>query len=221
MGWPSLERWERFAVRVLAGERRSPEAALDLLAATAEEARRWTPDDGPFPEHLERVLRQALEQDEQQPAFHEALRNGAKDARDPARWGSRAWHLLASCAPQRTLLPRAPEGLDDADMRLLAPHWPSLEGPIRRWLAAKAFASWLVLQGEGLRTTVLGLRLALGLLRAEAARGCADAGRALDPDLLREAVRRSDLLLVHLADPEALARRLSRGETTEAPPAAW
>jgi hypothetical protein len=68
---------------------------------------------------------------------------------------------------------------------------------------------------------VLGLRLALGLLRAEAARGCADAGRALDPDLLKEAVRRSDLLLVHLADPEALARRLSRGETAETPQAAW
>jgi Fe-S-cluster containining protein len=221
MDWPSLERWERFAVGVLAGDGRSPEAALDLLAATAEEARRWTPHDGPFPEHFERVLEGALEQDGQQPAFHEALRNGSGDARDPALWGSRAWHLVASCVPHRALLPPAPEGLNDADTRLLAPHWPSLAGPIRRWLAAKAFASWLVLQGEGLRTTIFGLRLALGLLRTEAARGCADAGRALDPDLLKEAVRRSDLLLVHLANPEALARRLSHRETAEAPPAAW
>ena len=221
MDWPSLDRWERFAVGVLAGERRSPEAALDLLAATAEEARRWTPDNGPFPEHVERVLEEPLEQEEQQPAFLGAPRNGSRDARDPARRGSRAWHLVASCVPRRAPLPPAPEGLGDSDTRWVAPHWPSLAGPIRRWLAAKAFASWLALQGQGLRTTVLGLRLALDLLRTEAARGCADAGRALDPDLLKEAVRRADLLLLHLADPEALARRLSRGETAETPQAAW
>jgi hypothetical protein len=83
-----------------------------------------------------------------------------------------------------------------------------LSRPVRHWLAAKAFASWLALQGEGLRTAALGLRLALGVLRAEAARGCAGAGRALDADLLKEAVRRADLLLVHLADPEALAKAL-------------
>jgi hypothetical protein len=60
---------------------------------------------------------------------------------------------------------------------------------------------------------VLGLRVALGVLRAEAARGCAEAGRALDAAQLKEAVRRADLLLVHLADPEALARRLGRCES--------
>jgi hypothetical protein len=59
--------------------------------------------------------------------------------------------------------------------------------------------------------------LALGVLRAEAARGCAEAGRALDAELLKEAVRRADLLLVHLADPEALARRLGRRERGEGP----
>jgi hypothetical protein len=101
----------------------------------------------------------------------------------------------------------------------VAPAWPGLGRPIRRWLAAKAFASWLVLQGEGLRTAVLGLRVALGVLRAEAGRGCAGAGRTLDALLLKEAVRRADLLLVHLADPEALARRLGRVETGERGPA--
>ena len=92
--------------------------------------------------------------------------------------------------------------------RRRSPAWPTLGRPICRWLAAKAFASWLVLQGAGLRTAVLGLRVALGVLRAEAARGGAEAGRALDAELLKDAVRRADLLLVHLADPEALARAL-------------
>ena len=52
MDWPSLERWERFAVAVLGDEGRSPEAALDLLTTVAEEARRWTPEHGPFAECL-------------------------------------------------------------------------------------------------------------------------------------------------------------------------
>ena len=56
MDWPSLERWERFAVSVLAEEDRSPEAALDVLAAAAEEARRWTPAAGPFAPFFEGVL---------------------------------------------------------------------------------------------------------------------------------------------------------------------
>ncbi len=94
----------------------------------------------------------------------------------------------------------------------MAAGWPLFAVPVRRWLAAKAFGSWLAFQGDGLRTTVLGLRVALAVLRAEALRGCADIERALDEDLLRGAIRRADLLLLHLADPEALARRLSRCE---------
>jgi hypothetical protein len=132
-----------------------------------------------------------------------------------------AWQLVAESVPHLALLPAAPGDLGGADARWVAPGWPSLARPIRRWLAAKAFASWLVLQGEGLRTAVLGLRVALGVLRTEAARGCAEAGRALDPELLKDAFGRADFLLVHLSDPEALARRLSRSESAGGPPAAW
>ena len=152
-----------------------------------------------------------------------ALGDGFRYPRDSAGRESRGWQwqLVADTVPHRALLPAAPEGLGEADDRWVAPAWPSLGRPIRRWLAAKAFASWLALQGEGLRTAVLGLRVALGVLRAEAARGCAEARRPLDSDLLKEAFRRADLLLVHLADPEALARRLSRSESAGGPPAAW
>ena len=210
MSWPSLERWERFAVDVLADEDRTPEAALDVLADAAEEARRWARERGEFEGYLEGALEGALSGrgGGTRPAVQGALRDGSRYPRDPARWGSRGWHLVADCVPDRALVPPAPEGLEDADARWVAPAWPALGRPIRRWLAAKAFASWLVLQGAGLRTAVLGLRVALGVLRAEAARGCAEAGRVLDAELLKDAVRRADLLLVHLADPEALARAL-------------
>jgi hypothetical protein len=97
-----------------------------------------------------------------------------------------------------------------------------LAGAVRRWLAARAFASWLALQGEGLRTTVMGLRLALAVLTAELHRGSAGAERGVDQAVLLEALRRADLLLVHLADPAALARRLSRAEPGAGPPTpAW
>ena len=87
-----------------------------------------------------------------------------------------------------------------------------MSGVRRALISSAAFASWLALQGEGVRTTVAGLHLALGVLRAEAARGCAEADRPLDAALLKEAVRRSDLLLHHLVDVEAFARDLSRCE---------
>jgi hypothetical protein len=223
MDWPSLERWERFAVSVLAGDARSPEVALDVLASAAEEARRWTPAHGAFEGFFARLLERALEpeMEGEESAFHEALRDGPRYPRDPAHWGSRGWQTAAGCVPHRAQLLPPPGGLGDADTRWVAPAWAALGLPVRRWLASKAFASWLTLQGEGLRTTVLGLRVALGVLRAEAARGCAEAGRALDAALLREAVRRADLLLVHLADPEVFARRLNRGESSGDPAATW
>jgi Fe-S-cluster containining protein len=219
MDWPSLERWEKLAVAVIGDEERTPEAALRVLAAAAEDSRRWTPAEGEFRDYFSTVLERSLGggEEENVPAFVEALRDGFRDSRNSASGELREWHLVAGCVPHRSLLPSPPEGLDDADRRLVAPGWPSVARPIRRWLAAKAFASWLALQGEGLRTTALGLRVALGVLRAEAARGCAEAGRTLDAELLKEAVRRADLLLVHLADPDAVARRLGRCELPRAP----
>ena len=221
MDWPSLERWEQFAVSVLGDDRRTPEAALDVLAEAAERARRWNPEDGPLGEWLLLSFRGAPSAS----GDEESTGAGRSLARRPppnALGMIEAWRLVAECVPHRALLPPAPESLDDADLGLVAPGWPSLAVPVRRWLAAKAFASWLALQGEGLRTTALGLRVALGVLRAEAARGCAEAGRTLDAELLKEAVRRADLLLVHLADPAELAKRLSHWERSGQPTrAAW
>jgi Fe-S-cluster containining protein len=194
--WESFERWEEDAVATLTRSS-SPEAALATLAARAERVRRWTPADGDFD------------------AFFAArLAEGGvapSGASSPA--GLADWRLVASTAFAPGLLPAAPPPAEGRADEWLAAGWVELAPVIARWLAAKAFGSWLALHAEGLRTTVLGLRVALGVLRAEAARGCVDAGRPLDARLLLQALRRADLLLVHLADPEALAARLSRCET--------
>ena len=55
-------------------------------------------------------------------------------------------------------------------------------------------------------TTVLQLaRTAAAVLRVEASRQCAMYQQPLHRELLKEAIRQSDLLLVHYADPDRLA----------------
>ena len=52
---------------------------------------------------------------------------------------------------------------------------------------------------------VRGVERADAVLRVEATRHSGRAGRALDAVLLKEAIRQSDLLLVHYADPTRLS----------------
>jgi Fe-S-cluster containining protein len=90
--------------------------------------------------------------------------------------------------------------------------WRSFDAPLKRYLAAKAFASWTAYQGRGFLTIVRGLEAALALVRVEAARQCRDRGRPLDADLLREAFRQADFTLNHLAAGDELAERWSKVE---------
>lgn len=197
--WAAHERWEAHAIAVLTTGV-PPEAALARLAVEAEAARRWTPTDGDFDRFLDAVL-EAGELAEPPPTRAVADLD--------------AWDLVAATVPEGN--PRPPRPTAAAGTEAVSAGWPSLRRPVGRWLASKAFGSWLALQGAGLRTTALGLQVALGVLRAEAVGGCSRAGRPLDAALLQEALRRADLLLLHLADPAALAARLGRCESGRAP----
>jgi hypothetical protein len=216
MGWEAWARWEAHAVATFDRAELSPEGALALLAAQAEAARAWRPANGDFGDHLERCL-------ETTPTIAAAAPPSLAQSR-------RAWRVVAECVQPANPVPAPPPGQGGeprgpgtaAARGPMDGEWGDLAAPVRHWLAAKAFASWLALQGGGLRTTVLGVRLALGVLRAETARGAAEGEGAGDSAGLREAIRRTDLLLVHLADPEALARRLSRVEGLPGSPVqAW
>jgi Fe-S-cluster containining protein len=77
---------------------------------------------------------------------------------------------------------------------VLEPHEPAL----KRWLAARLFATWIAYQGDGLETTVRYLRTCLGTFGRELARD----GNPL------EAIRRSDLFIVHESDSQQLADSL-------------
>jgi hypothetical protein len=207
MSWPAHARLEQHAVATLARSELTPEAALAALATTAERLRAWTPRDGAFDDFVERVI-VAGARDPLPAAPASSLEAALAD-----------WDRVAAAVPPGPPRPSSPRAALAAfgvarALELVDAGWAELRAPVRRWLAARAFASWLPLQGEGARTTALGLRVSLGVLRAEAAGRCAaDGGRRLDAAALKEAVRRSDLLLHHLVDVEALARSLSRCET--------
>ncbi|MGE0040595.1 MAG: hypothetical protein AB7H88_15540 [Vicinamibacterales bacterium] len=103
--------------------------------------------------------------------------------------------------------PPAPADADEA-WRELAASLPGASAVAGRYLAARAFASWVAYQGRGLQAVVRSLDAAFAVFRVEVARQRA-AGLA-PRDALREALRQSDLLLVHYADRQALADAWSR-----------
>ena len=72
------------------------------------------------------------------------------------------------------------------------------EPALKRWLAARLFGAWIAYQGDGLDTTVRYLGACLDTFTREYAR---------DGDPL-EAIRRSDLHIVHEADSQRLADSL-------------
>lgn len=204
MDWERHERWEGWAVSILARAGRGAEEGVATLSRVAEEARLWTPAAGAFGAFFESALGPPPVVDPAWPGFAECLQ---------------AWRDAAAAIPTPDLVPSLPEGLAEADGRWVRPEWPGLAPPVRRYLAARAFASWCALQGQGLRTTVHAVRSALLVLRVEAARACARVGGALDAERLREAIRATDLLLVHLASPDGLARRWAGVEDEATPPA--
>lgn len=124
----------------------------------------------------------------------------------------RLFRAAAATVPAGLTRPGLPEDLEAAHARWIAPVRSMWHRPIRRYLAAKAIAAWSAYCGEGLRTQIAMLAVALAVLEVESARQAEQAGRELDADLLLEAIRQADLLLVHLATEEELGRRMGRVE---------
>jgi Fe-S-cluster containining protein len=94
----------------------------------------------------------------------------------------------------------APADLERQWVALVDPAWPIFARVVSRYRAAKVFASWAVYTDDGLEAVRRVADIADAVLRVEAVRQCVAAGRPLDAELLKQAIRQSDLLLVHYAD---------------------
>ena len=191
--------WEAFAVRCFGCDGLAPEAALVRLAFAGERIREWKPGAA----SLATTARSACA--------------AAQDVEPASRTiapadAIRLFLAAVATVPEGLARPELPVDVDGLHARLVAPAWSRLSRPIRRYLAAKAFAAWSAYCGEGLRTQVALLAVALGVLAIESTRQAAREGRELNAEMLLEAIRQADFLLVHLASGDDLVRRFGRVE---------
>ncbi len=180
--------WERHMVAAFADAARPPDAALATLMRDARVLGGWKPGGPTIADAVARLPRDIV------------------DAGAPATLeGSLRLHAEVVAAMPEDLRPES----DDADLDLayrdrVIGLQRQFGGPLNRYLAGKAFASWSAYQGRGVATIVRGLEAALAVVRVEASRECRDAGRPLDPALLLQAFRSADFALNHLAVGEDL-----------------
>lgn len=201
----SYDLFERYLVRTLAREDLSPEAALRRIAFTAEDIRYWTIGEMSLVDHVRRAI-----------DVGDGLGRDLESPEPGTATLASLYAEVTASVPPGLMRPAAALALEDIDRAFVRPSWAEFRRPVSRYVAARGFASWLAYQGHGVRTIVFSMAAALAVLRMEAARQCATAGRTLNPALLLQALRAADLLLVHLAARDELARRLSAVETQPA-----
>ena len=190
----SYARWEAFIVSTLAGDA-SVADQLAQIANAAETLRTWTPADGAFTDWVIRALESASA-DPTALQLYRAIRT--PDAYDALR-------QFGPPRPDAPPIPRRTRGSSLHD-------WNGEARVVRRYLASKAFASWSAYESRGIRTLVAELLVAEAVLRGECERAIEAAGRPLDRALMIEAIRQSDLFLVHLIDRPRMIEWLGKVE---------
>ena len=190
--------WEQHVIDALDLAGQAPEETLAGLAFMTDEIRNWTAGQGPLESHARTALAAAAAPRWPGGRWHMTL-PGA----------SRLFALAAASVPPGLARPDLPDGAEAGERVWVKPRWAAHAGPIRRYLAARAFGAWSAYLGEGLRTQVAMLAVALAAVRIEAVRETARASRPLDPALLHAAIRSADLLLHHLSDAPGLVKSLA------------
>lgn len=178
----SYARWEAFIISTLAGHAPVAEG-LAQIAAAAETLRTWTPACGAFDSWVTRALETASA-DPTALHMYRALRT--TDAYDALR--------RFVLVPPPSSSPRVFK--ESSFVR----EWNAEARAVRRYLASKAFASWSAYESRGIRTLVAELLVSELVLEVECTRARQAAQRPLDRALMIEAIRQSDLLLMHLID---------------------
>jgi len=197
--------WERHAIDALDSADRTPEDRLAGLAFTTDSLRNWTAGLESLETRATRTLADATASRLSRGRWHMTL-PGA----------SRLFLLAADSVPSGLVPPGMPAGAEAGDQTWVRPYWTAFSRPLGRYLAARSFAAWSAYLGEGLRTQVVMLAIALAAVRIEAVRETTRASRPLDEALLHAAIRSADLLLHHHSDTAVLVRRLSGVEQGDA-----
>jgi len=210
--WPPLLRpdvlfdpesfglWERYLVEAISNSTDGVDQTLARVASVGERLREWSPDKGPLAAWTSDAIAARFPSSSPTP-----LRYAPFDGPD-------AFVRAAATIP-RGLEERAlPRHLEEADAQLVAANWNASAPVALRYVGARAFASWTAYQSRGVRTQIAELFMTAAVLRVECARACQARQSTLDRSTLLDAIRASDLLLVHLADRDALMAWLGEVE---------
>ncbi len=191
--------WERAGLTCLGDAGLTWSEALDRMADATERVRVWRPGTRSLREHVEAAF-------------------DAADSRSGADPGAQARTMdrIAAIAPPDVWLDLAPiDRFEERWAERVAPAFPPFDRAMKNYLAARLFGAWIAYQGRGLRTIVEWLRTCAALVRYHALKGVIAAGTAPALTDLIEAVRLTDLLLLHALDTHAFARHAAALE--EAP----
>jgi hypothetical protein len=179
--------WEAHMVRVLTViDGRTPEAVLGRLEIDLAVVQRWRPGRRSLADEISRLPgdETTIGLSRSSPRIDTAAGPGFSPGMNMPHPPGPGFDLGESAGPgflsAEALAKAVSPGIEDR--------------VIRRYLAARAFASWMAYQGGGVAAVLRSLRFALSLLRDR---------RTHLP--LREAIRQTDLQILHLMPREALA----------------
>ncbi len=139
-------------------------------------------------------------------AVQELGAKSAKGARSAKGADWRLFERVRCSVPPPLSWPAAPDSIERVWSEFVEPVWETFTPVVDRYLAARLFASWAAYLGEGTEAILREVEIASTVLRVEAARQCRRAARLLDATLLKDAIRQSDLLLMHYVDRAALCQ---------------
>lgn len=181
------DAWEDLVVASFATAGTVAEGFAMVTAAT-ERIRRWHPGDGP----LDAAVRRGFD--------------GAAIRLDCERL-SQGFRVLASITGFHPLL-AMPADLPQAWRRITNTYSDLVDGPLRRYLAATAFANWVAYRGQGLRSIVEWLRACFDVCRLQLA-GAMERDGTLTRESVVGAFRDSDYLVIHTVDSIAFGRAIA------------
>jgi Fe-S-cluster containining protein len=125
----------------------------------------------------------------------------ATDRRVPGDPDLRLFGAAVASVPPPLGWPAPIDGTVRVWRERVAPAWSAWSAVVGRYLAARAHASWAMCLGRGPADVMCAVAVARAVLQVEAVRACADTRACLDGERLKHAIRNTDLLLLHYADP--------------------
>jgi len=196
----SFGMWERYLVEAVSNSRDGVEPTLARVASVGERLRGWSPGQGALAAWTADALVASLPPASDTPPRYAPFS------------GPGAFVRAVESIPPGLERPTLPGHLEETDAQFVAPNWSAWGPVVLRYVGARAFASWTAYQSRGVRTQIAELFMTAAVLRVECARACQARHSTLDRSILLDAIRASDLLLVHLADRDGVMAWLGEVE---------